>query len=446
MRMKRIAISLVLALAFTLLPVNLMAAYADVGDAPTYIYADEDKGQLFVYWNEVKWDDGYMEEAISEDENFDPADFDLDYYEVYCKYPDSSDYQLVKKIDADDDEYRYYDEYIDDEGYEEFVDLYGFYMPVTQRGVYEFKIRAHYYDHWDSKEVYSPWTFGDGAYLNFTKTLLQTKALSATEIELTWDVVEGADGYTIYRSKTLKGKYTEIGYTTKDEDTSWIDDDAKANTKYYYYVAPYISYGDYNYEGYESNRVSGYAGVEKVKLTQVMSYSKKVIVKWAKAPSASGYEVYRSTSSGGNYKKIATITSGSKTSYTDSGKTARVKYYYKVRAYKNVNGKKLTGPYSSWKSVIASNLTLTQAQARKAYLALRNDCLYFPSTLIVNKIYWGTIKGNKVIMIDYSAENVYGVRTRSYFTYWPSDGDWNHNWRLSNLKGKKTLNKYPIIH
>lgn len=351
MKKKRPVIGLIMALIFTLLPANVMTSYADVGDAPTYIYADEDDDQLFVYWDEVDWDDGFMEESIAAQRSI--SDYDLDYYEVYCKYPNKADYELVKKVEADDDEYHYYDEYTDDEGYVEFEEFYGFYMPVTQRGVYEFKVRAHYYDDWDDEEVYSSWTYGDGAYLNFRKPILKTKTLSSTEIQLTWSATEGADGYTIYRAKSLKGKYTEIGDSLGDDPTSWIDD-VKANTKYYYYIAPYISHGEYIYEGYESNKVSGFAGVEKGKITRLTSYSKKVSIKWPKIPSASGYEIYRSTRSGGGYKKIATITSGSKTSYLDSGKTKGKKYYYKIKAYKIINGKKLKSPFSSWRSVVVS--------------------------------------------------------------------------------------------
>lgn len=90
-------------------PANVMTSYADVGDAPTYIYADEDDDQLFVYWDEVDWDDGFMEESIAAQRSI--SDYDLDYYEVYCKYPNKADYELVKKVEADDDEYHYYDEY-----------------------------------------------------------------------------------------------------------------------------------------------------------------------------------------------------------------------------------------------------------------------------------------------------------------------------------------------
>ncbi len=65
MKTKRPVIGLIMALIFTLLPANVMTSYADVGDAPTYIYADEDDDQLFVYWDEVDWDDGFMEESIA---------------------------------------------------------------------------------------------------------------------------------------------------------------------------------------------------------------------------------------------------------------------------------------------------------------------------------------------------------------------------------------------
>ena len=50
---------------------------------------------MFVYWDEVDWDDGFMEESIAAQRSI--SDYDLDYYEVYCKYPNKADYELVKK-------------------------------------------------------------------------------------------------------------------------------------------------------------------------------------------------------------------------------------------------------------------------------------------------------------------------------------------------------------
>ena len=51
-----------------------------------------------------------------------------------------------------------------------------------------------------------------------------------------------------------------------------------------------------------------------------------------------------------NYKKIATI-NNSKNTFKDSSLSKNKTYYYKVRAYKTSNGKKVYGSYSSVKSI-----------------------------------------------------------------------------------------------
>ena len=47
----------------------------------------------------------------------------------------------------------------------------------------------------------------------------------------------------------------------------------------------------------------------------------------------------------GRYIRVATITDKSKTSYIDKNLDRGRKYYYKVRAYKTVNGNKIYSNY-----------------------------------------------------------------------------------------------------
>jgi fibronectin type 3 domain-containing protein len=74
-------------------------------------------------------------------------------------------------------------------------------------------------------------------------------------------------------------------------------------------------------------------------------------VSWKKISGASGYKVYRATSSGGTYTKVCTAKSAGTVSYTDTGLTSGKKYYYKVRAYRTVSETKVYGEFSSVKSV-----------------------------------------------------------------------------------------------
>ncbi len=71
-------------------------------------------------------------------------------------------------------------------------------------------------------------------------------------------------------------------------------------------------------------------------------------MKWNKVKGASQYEVYRSTSKKGKYKKIATT---KKTTYTDKKLKGKKKYYYKVRVSKKINKKNYYSSYSAVKSV-----------------------------------------------------------------------------------------------
>lgn len=79
---------------------------------------------------------------------------------------------------------------------------------------------------------------------------------------------------------------------------------------------------------------------------------KAVMLKWKKDTSVSGYEIYRSTRKNSGYKKVKTITSKNTTSYKNNKLTKGKTYYYKVRAFKTVKGKKIYGNYSSAKSVM----------------------------------------------------------------------------------------------
>ncbi len=65
---------------------------------------------------------------------------------------------------------------------------------------------------------------------------------------------------------------------------------------------------------------------------------------------ASGYQIVRRTGKKGKFKKIATIKKGGTVLYKDKKAKRGKKYYYKVRAFKKVNGKTISGAYSVQKA------------------------------------------------------------------------------------------------
>ena len=81
-----------------------------------------------------------------------------------------------------------------------------------------------------------------------------------------------------------------------------------------------------------------------------VSAGSKIKVKWSKNSSADGYEVRYSVTPDGNYKKLADIKGGSKTSVSKALSSGT--YYVKMRPYKKSGKKKLYGSYTATKEVV----------------------------------------------------------------------------------------------
>lgn len=128
---------------------------------------------------------------------------------------------------------------------------------------------------------------------------------------------------------------------------------------YSYTVAP-----TYTTKGYDifacscgDSYATNYTPVKKlgkVKLNSVSSVKKKhsIIAKWNKKSHASGYQIYYSRNK--NFKKTVAkvlVSGGKRTSYKGKNFTKGKTYYVKVRAYKNVDGKRVYGKWSDVKRV-----------------------------------------------------------------------------------------------
>ena len=84
-----------------------------------------------------------------------------------------------------------------------------------------------------------------------------------------------------------------------------------------------------------------------VKLTSPST--KKIKLTWTNISSrTTGYNIYMATSKNGTYKNIG---STSNKSFTKGNLTKGKTYYFKVRAYRTIDGKKVYSSYSSIKSI-----------------------------------------------------------------------------------------------
>ena len=170
------------------------------------------------------------------------------------------------------------------------------------------------------------------------------------KVKLTWSGVDGATGYRIYRSTSKTSGFTKIKSITTNSKVTYTNSGLSCGTTYYYKVRAYRLIDGNYYFGSYSPVISGKAVPAAPGSLTVAKYSrKKVKLSWNKVSGATGYRIYRSKSKTSGFSKIKTITSGSTLTYKKA--TSRnVKYYYKIRAYKTVNGKKVWGTYSKVKA------------------------------------------------------------------------------------------------
>lgn len=157
------------------------------------------------------------------------------------------------------------------------------------------------------------------------------------KIKVSWNAVTGAAGYDVYRSTSKKGTYIMIGSSKKE---FFIDKQAKINKKYFYKITAKNRYKQCTSE--LSDYMQGIV-LQATSLEVKCSKRNYAKLKWQKNAKATGYVVYRSTKANSGYKKIAKLKSKAKTSYTDRNVKKDKDYYYKIKAYKEVDGNVILG-------------------------------------------------------------------------------------------------------
>lgn len=145
------------------------------------------------------------------------------------------------------------------------------------------------------------------------------------KIKLTWDAVDGAVKYEVYRSTSQNGTYSPM--KTVLEGTSYINTSAKAGNKYYYKVKAIHS--NTNANSAFSVVDSRVCDLPRPEISITRASSGKPKISWKKVDGAVKYKVYRSTKLGGNYSLMKTV---SGTSYINANAVAGKTYYYKVVA------------------------------------------------------------------------------------------------------------------
>ena len=176
-------------------------------------------------------------------------------------------------------------------------------------------------------------------------------------------------------------------------------------------------------------------------------------VSWAKVPSASGYVVYRSSSPTGKFKAVKTVTKGTTVSFTNTRLKSGTTYYYKVRAYKTVSGKKIYGNYTdvvaaatlktpvvTVKSSQYNQLTVSwkKIKGANAYEIYRSDSKNGTYALV------GTVTGNSNVKYvdDVTHNNTFYYKVRAIKNL---SGFNSCSGAFSTIKSAKAVLKSPVI-
>ncbi len=169
-------------------------------------------------------------------------------------------------------------------------------------------------------------------------------------VKLTWKKVHDATGYRIYVYNSKTKKYEKYADTKK---TAINVKKLKSGTKYKFRIKAYTVSGGKTYYSGSFKFISAVTKPAKAILKSAVSEKTgEIKLVWKNVSGANGYQItYSDSSKFKSAVKVTQIGGKSKTTVLkklESGK----KYYFKVRAYKSLNGKKVYGPYAAVKNAV----------------------------------------------------------------------------------------------
>lgn len=151
-----------------------------------------------------------------------------------------------------------------------------------------------------------------------------------TTVKVTWDAVEGADRYVLYK---LNEENQWISLDLQEDATEYVDEDILPGEKYTYSLV--VKKGDEE-SSFDTNGVSVKCLKAPVIKSTKCGTRDSVVIKWNKVDGAESYKIYRK-SPVSDYEYVGETSATE--FYDTTKKTNNLKYTYKVQAVsKNCTG------------------------------------------------------------------------------------------------------------
>lgn len=174
---------------------------------------------------------------------------------------------------------------------------------------------------------------------------LKLVSVSANAVKIQFTKQASAKGYEVVLYQGSKQKQKII--TTK---TTYTFKKLSAATAYTVKVRAYTEQGGIKVYGSYSKTLKTGTATKAPTIKSVKKGNNQAVISWKKVSNASGYEIYMSNKKSSGYTKIATVKKASTVKYTKKKLQKGKTYYFKVRTYRTVGGKKIYSSYSKVKS------------------------------------------------------------------------------------------------